>query len=170
MKKAKKLRGFTILELMLYVVITSAVAFTFVAFLQTILESRVKNQTVAEVEQVGLQIIQLVNQTIRNATAITAPAPGASGASLTLTVPIGANSPTVFDLVSGVMRIKEGAAANINLSSSRVAVSALTFQNLTRAGTPGSVKYQFTITHNNPTGKNEYNFSKTFYASASLRD
>lgn len=170
MEKSKKMRGFTLVELMLYVVITAAIIFSFIIFLQAILESRIKNQTVAEVEQTGMQIIQLINQTARNATAMTTPAQGASGAILTLTVPTGANSPTVFDLASGAVRIKEGAGPNVNLSSSRVTVSGLTFQNLTRAGTPGSVQYQFTVTYNNPANRNEYNFSRTFHASASLRD
>jgi len=168
--KIKNKQGFTLVELMLYIVITTGIIFSFIAFLQTILEARVKNQTIAEVEQNGMQIIQIINQTVRNATAITTPLQGATGATLTLTVPMGVNSPTIFDLLTGNLRIKEGTGANIALSSPRITVSGLSFQNVTRGGTPGSVKYQFTVTYVNPSGKNEYNFTRTFYASASVRD
>jgi len=50
-----------------------------------------------------------------------------------------------------------------------VTVSGLTFQNLSRSATPGTVRIQFTLTHVNPAGRNEYSFAKTFIGSATLR-
>lgn len=165
----KKLRAFTLVEVLLYVSISSVMLLSASLFLSTLLESRIKNQTIAEVEQQGLQVMQIIAQTARNAEAIISPAQGTSASSLTLDVITAASDPTVFDLSSGAIRITEGVGAAVALTNSRVTASALTFQNLSRASTPGTLRIQFTLTHVNPDGRNEYAFAKTFTASATLR-
>lgn len=165
----KKDQGFTLIELLLYISIAAIIVFTIASLLRFTLESRVKNQTIAEIEQQGLQVMQLITQTVRNATIINSPTIGNSVASLSLAVVDGANSPTVFDLSSGVIRIKEGTGATVNLTSSKVTVSSLSFQNLSRVGTPNIIRVSFTITYTNSSGRNEYDFTKTFYGSADLR-
>lgn len=161
--------GFTLIELLLYIAVASVMLLVISIFLSLLLQSRIKNQTMVEVEQQGAQAMQLITQTARNAEAITSPAPGASASSLMLDVITVANDPTVFDLASGVIRIKEGTDSTIALNNSRITASALTFRNLSRVGTPGTVHIQFTFTHANPEGRNEYNYSKTFVGSATLR-
>ncbi len=165
----KKDSGFTLIELLLYISIASIIVFTTASLLRFTLESRVKNQTIAEVEQEGSQVMQLITQTTRNATAINSPTIGNSATSLSVTVVSGASSPTVFDLSTGAVRIKEGASATVNLTSSKVTVSNLNFQNLSIASTPNTIRVSFTLTYTNPSGRFEYSFSKKFYGSAGLR-
>lgn len=162
-------KGFTLIELLLYISIASIIVFTTASLLRFSLESRVKNQTIAEVEQEGAQVMALITQTIRNGTAINSPTIGTSDTSLSVAVVTGANSPTVFDLSSGRIRVKEGTGATTNLTSSKVTVSNLNFQNLSRTGTPNTIRISFTITYTNSSGRNEYDFTKTFYGSANLR-
>lgn len=138
-------------------------------FLFSLLQSRIKNQTIAEVEQQGLQVMQAITQIVRNADTINSPAVGTSSASLSLNTYTALNNPTVLDLTGGLARIQEGGTTAVPLTNGRVIVSGITFQNLSRASTPGVVRIQFTVTHVNTVGRNEYNFSKTFYGSASLR-
>lgn len=142
MKKNQK--GFTLIELLLYVSIVGAIIFSIAGFLSLSMQSRVKNQAIAEVEQQGVQVMQIITQAGRNA------------ADVSFT--------SVFDLSGGVIRQN-----TIALTNSRVVASALTFQNLSRAGTPGTIRIQFTLTRINPSGRNEYDYSKTFYSSVSLR-
>lgn len=169
MKKNINQQGFTLLELLLYTsmmgIIVLAVSFVF----QITLASRVKNQTIAEVEQQGIQAVQMISQSVRNATSITSPAQNISDSQLTIVVPAGANSPTIFSLSGGAIQMKEGVATAIPLTNTKVTVSSLTFVNSSRASTPGSVRFQFTITYINNSGRNEYDFTKTFYGTASLR-
>lgn len=169
MNTVYKQKGFTLIELLLYVATSSMMLLVTTFFLQSILESRIKNQTIAEVEQQGLQTMQVITQTIRNATTINSPGAGSSAALLSLDTYTVGNNPTLFDIGSGAIRIKEGAAGAIPLTNARVTASALSFQNLSRASTPGTIRITFTLTHINPSGKNEYTFSKTFYSDASLR-
>ena len=137
-------KGFTLIELLLYVSIVGAIIFSVAGFLSLLMQSRVKNQAISEVEQQGVQVMQIITQTGRNTTNI--------------------NFSSAFDLSGGAIR--ENAIA---LPNSRVVASNLTFQNLSHTGTPGTIRVQFTLTHINPEGRNEYNYSKTFYGSASLR-
>lgn len=164
-----KQKGFTLIELLLYIAITSIIVFTTASLLRFTLESRVKNQTISEVEHQGMQIMQLITQTVRNATAVSTPIRGNSGASLSLTVLSGPSSPTVFDLSSGRIRIKEGAGAVVNLTSSKVTVTNLNFQNLSSDSLPNTIRVSFTITYTNASGRNEYDFSKSFIGAADLR-
>lgn len=162
-------KGFTLVELLLYLGLSAIMILVIATFFQTMLSARAQNQVIAEVEQQGAQVIQRITQTIRNADNITSPAIGASAASLTLDMaPVGVD-PTVFDLSSGVARVTEGAGSPVALTNTRVTVSGLTFQNLSRASTPGTVRVIFILTHVNPSSRQEYNYARTFYGSASLR-
>lgn len=169
MNKFQTQKGFTLIELLLYVGIAAVILLVSTLFLQTLLESRVKNQTIAEVEQQGLLVMQIITQAVRNADTINSPTTGNSASSLSVNTYTAGLNPTLFDLSSGAIRIKEGAGSTIVLTNSRVTASSLNFQNLSRSSTPGIVRISFTLTHINPEGRQEYNFSKTFYASASLR-
>jgi Tfp pilus assembly protein PilW len=165
----RKSNGFTLIELLLYVSVSALLLLGISAFSFTLLGSRIKNQTIAEVEQQGLQVMQMITQTARNAEVIISPAISNSSSSLTLDVIASSSDPTVFNLSSGVIRIKEGASAVVPLTNSRVTASALNFQNLSRASTPGTIRISFMLIHINPSGRNEYSFAKIFYGSASLR-
>ena len=150
-------KGFTLIELLLYVSIVGAIVLSIAGFLSLLMQSRVKNQTIAEVEQQGVAVMQIITQTVRNSTSINSPATGSTGSTFTLNA-------NTFDLSGGVIRMD-----TIALTNSRVTASGLSFYNLSRAGTPGTVRIQFTLTHINPSGRNEYDFNKIFYGSASRR-
>ncbi len=162
-------KGFTLIELMLYVAMVALMMLFLFSFLQFLLESRIKNQVIAEVEQQALQVSQRMNQVIRNAASITSPATGANASSLVVAVLSAPLSPTTFDLNTGAIRIKEGAAGiSTNLTNSQVLASGLVFYNLSRSSTPGTIRWHFTLTYDNPDNRQEYNFSKTFFGSATL--
>ena len=160
--------GYTLIELLLYVVIISTLLTTVTFFFGMTIEARVKNQTIAEVNDQGVATMDYITQTIRNASSITTPATGGSGNSLTLVVPTGSLSPTIFNLNGTTLQVKEGTAAAIPLTNNDVQVTGLTFKNLTRSGTPGNVQVSFTLSHVNPSGRNEYDYQKTFTSSAEV--
>jgi hypothetical protein len=66
------------------------------------------------------------------------------------------------------LQIKEGTGSIIPLTNSKVIVSGLTFKNLTRSGTPGVVQVSFTVSRLSTSGKNEYNYQKTFTGTAAV--
>jgi len=165
----QKRKGFTLLEILLYAGIAAVILSTASFFFILMLKSRVENQTAAEVEQQGIQMMQIITQTARNAQGINSPAAGASAGSLSLALADSAKNPTVFDISASILRIKEGSDPVVVLNSPNVTVTNLTFTNLSRTGTKGTVRIQFTLAHINPGAREEYEYAKTFYGSASLR-
>lgn len=161
--------GFTLIELLLYVMIVGSLLLAVTMFYVTTLEARAKNQTISEVNQQGELAMEYVLQTIRNADSITAPAVNATAASLTLAVPTASLSPTVFDLTGTTLQVKEGVAAAVPLTNSRVQVTTLSFSNYTLTGSPGLVRVTMVMAHVNPSNKNEYDYQRTFTSSAALR-
>jgi len=161
-------RGFTLIELLLSISIIGILIIGITDFYLTIVSSRVKNQTITEVEQQGSDSLRLINQLIRNAENITTPTIGASSASLTLDVVDSGKDPTVIDSSLGRLRVTEGAGSPVFLTSSALTLSNLTFSNLSRVSTPGTIQTTFTFTRVNTAGKHEYDYAKTFTSSASL--
>ena len=149
-------KGFTLIELLLYVSIVGSLLLAVSLFFAMTVDARIKSQSINEVDQQGILLMDYITQTIRNADTISAPAAGTSSASLTLTVPTGSLSPTVFDLSTTTAQVQEGVGTAVPLTSDKVAVSNLIFKNLTRSGTPGIVQVSFTVSRVNPSGKSEY--------------
>jgi Tfp pilus assembly protein PilW len=161
--------GFTLIELLLYIALSSILLGVISSLLIGLVQLRNKNQAIAEVEQQGLMAASAIGQAIRNATAINSPTPNASATSLSINTPAPSLSPTLFDLNAGALRVKEGLAAAVPLTSSRVMVTGLSFQNTAPPNTPGSVRFQYTVGSANTGNRNDFRFSKTFSGSASLR-
>jgi Tfp pilus assembly protein PilW len=169
--KTTGIRGLTLVEMILYVAICSALLLSLSSFYIFLLSSRIKSQSITEVEQQGLQIVQVVTQSVRNARSLDTPSVGSSGALLSLTTINGLLNPTTFDVdASGTFRIKEGSGPYVPLTNSHVTVSSTTFQNVSSVGSTDRVlHYSFTVTSNNPTTRNEYDYTKTFVGSATIR-
>jgi Tfp pilus assembly protein PilW len=90
--------GYTLIELLLYVSIVGVLLISVSYFFAMIVDARVKNQSITEVNDQGMAAMDYITQVIHNATSITSPAAGGSGSTLTLVVPTGSLSPTTFDL------------------------------------------------------------------------
>jgi len=169
MKYKNNYNGFTLVELVVYISLVSIMLLGIASFTKIILQTRARNQIIIEVEQQGIQIAQILTHTICNAENITLPVIGSTDSSLTLDVVSTGDDPTIFSLDGNIINIKEGAGNQINLNNSRTEVQDLILQNLSRSDTPGIVKFSFILNYNNQSGRPEYNYSKTFYGSTSLR-
>lgn len=161
--------GFTLIELLLYIVLVGTLLSAVTGFFLTTIEARVKNQSITEVNEQGHFAMEQLTSVVRNATTVTSPAVGASSAGFTATVPTASLSPTIVSVAGGVLQIKEGAAAAIALTSSKVQVTSLSVTNLTRSGTTGIVQVSFTLARINTTGRNEYDYQRTFTTSVGVR-
>jgi type II secretory pathway pseudopilin PulG len=160
--------GYTLVELLLYIALVGTLLTSVTYFFSLSVDSRVKNQSIAEVNDQGAAVMDRITQTIRNASSVTSPVPGTTASSLTLVVPTGALSPTVFNLNSTTLQITEGANSAVALTSDEVQVTNLTFKNLTRTGTNANIQISFTLSRTNPSGRNTYDYQKTFISSAGL--
>lgn len=170
MKRLKSLtpQGYTLIELLLYMVIVGSLLLGATAFFALAAGARVKNQSIVEVDQQGVYLMEYLTQTIRNASSITTPAAASSGSTLTLGVPTASLSPTTFALSGTTLQVTEGSNGAVSLTNNTVNVSNLTFTNLTRSGTNGVIRVSFTLARVNTIGTNDYDYTKTFTTSAAL--
>lgn len=162
-------KGFTFVEILLYLTIATMLLGTISVLMVTIYEGRIKNSVVREVEIEGERAVRTMMYIIRNGQSISSPAQGLTGSSLTLAVDNLTNSPTIFDLDQGRVRMTEGAQTPHYLTNDTVEVTGLTFHNLSYAGTSGTVYILMNIRYINQTGRGEYDYQKIFQTSVSLR-
>lgn len=165
----QKNAGFTLLEMLLALGIAATVLLAASALLGTTLEARIRAQATQEVHEQGLSVLHTMLQAVRNAENVLAPLSGNTTTSLSLDVVPGALDPTIFSVTSDTLRTTEGLSAPESLTNSRIRISGFTIENLSRAGTPGTVRIQFTAENVNPSGRSEYTFQESFTGSATLR-
>lgn len=163
-------KGFTLVEMVLYVAICSILLITISVFLSFLLGARVRSQAITEVNQQGFQVMSLLTQTIRNGRSIQTPSIGLASSTLSLTTGNALINPTLFYISSTTMKIKEGSQGEISLTNKRVRISGLVFQNVSSSSSTEKImRISYTVDYINPTGRDEYSFSKTFNGSATLR-
>ncbi len=163
----KKIKGFTLIESLLYISLVSVVLLSFIGFITAIVESQNKTLTINEVNQNGAIVVDYLNNYFRSSDSINSPTAGNSANSLSLVN--GVINPVVVNITSGAIQITEGANPAISLTSSNVIASNLTFKNLTPTGLNEVIHYEFILTHVNPDNRSDLNYSKTFYGSAYFR-
>lgn len=170
MKRKSLVRGFTLVEMVLYVSLCSVILLSLSTFMASLLDSRVRSQSIAEVNQQGAQAMHMMTQTIRNGRSVTSPSIGTSSSSLVVITGNALLNPTIFNTASGTLFIKEGSDASIALTNHRVAVSGLLFQNVSSSSsTEKIIRMSFVLDYINTSGRGEYSYTKTFTGSATLR-
>lgn len=169
MKQRTNQQGVTLIELILYVGVSSTILLMIVALFAVMLQTQAKQQAIAAVEIEGSQAIQIMATAIRNASVINSPSASTNAASVSVGEYDNSKSPTVFDVSQGTLRMKEGTGSYVALTSSQTTVKSITFKNLTVTGTPGVIQITMTIDHVNPTNSAAFGYPQTFYATASLR-
>ncbi len=162
-------KGFTLVELLLYVGLSAILLLVISLFLTTMLAARAKQQTITEVEAQAMQMMQIITQSIRNAEGINSPLAGESASTLSLSMSDAQNNPTDFNMNQNTLQITEGSQSSINLSNTGIHITNFTVQNLSRNDTSGLVRISFDVNYNNESGRSEYNYNKSFNTSVSLR-
>ncbi len=170
MRKIKQTKkAFTLIETLLYISLTSIILISITAFVGTLLSTRLRNQALSEVDQQAVQLMQYLTYTIKEAEGINSPTAGNVASTLSLDVVTPTDDPTIISLNSGTARVQEGGGPFINLNSNLVTISNLTFRNLSPSANTETIRIQFTVTYNNPSGRQEGEITRTYYGSATLR-
>jgi type II secretory pathway pseudopilin PulG len=162
-------RGFTLVELILYVSIASSILLLATMSAISLLDVRLKNKAIAEVEQQGTHALSTILRVIRNGEAVTFPTPGIASTTLTMNTYTVGEDPTRFEVVNQELRMIRGVTAAVPLTSNRAQVTSFQVMNVSRPGTPGSVRVYLTVRFAQQGAKVLYAYSKTFIGTATLR-
>ncbi len=171
---------FTLVELILYIGISSIILLSVSTLISFLLESQAKNRAVMSVEQQGAYITQLITQNIRNGYAILNPIKNNQTESIEIVKTH--DAPDYDDLViffidsdNMIMRnillvgseVKDDIPTTIN--NSDIIVTNLSARNLSVDGIPYSISFEFKVSYKQDNNRHEYIYSKYFYGGASLR-
>lgn len=169
LKEIQNNKGFTLIEILLYVAISSSVLFIAFVFMFTLIDSREKNQIIAEVEQQGLFAMSNIGESIQKADSVIIPLPGSFSSGLSLAMSGAGENPTLFSQDVYNITVQEGSGSPISLTNQNVRVDFLYFENVSRSNTEGLIKVVFTLSYHNPHGPRQFDFTKTFQSSFSLK-
>lgn len=166
---SSKASGFTLVELLLYISVSASIILVVTFFLAMLWQSKIKNQTISEVEQQGMFIIRQIRQSIKKSSSIISPIPGESSQSLNLNTTSSSTSPIILILENGAVKVSEAGGEQYSLSGNNIIVSNLEFTNLSRSNTPGIIQISFTVSYNSTSLQKEYEHQINFYDSISIR-
>ena len=151
--------GFTLVEFLLYISLFSVFFVSLFLILQIFYENRANNNLQLELEEQGLIITKIINQEIRNAKSINLPLVNTSLDQLSLSTYDLNDDPVLIYYQAGQIKYSKGGSLNTFLSSSRLIVSDLIFENISTSNV-STITYSFNLIHND--------YSKRFYSSVNL--
>lgn len=160
-----KTKAFSLVELLIYFAIFGLVSVLLVNLFVTTAKDRGHIESRTEVQQNMRYSMTRIAQAIHSATGIN----GIPGASLSLILADASKNPTVFDLLSGVLRITEGAGSALAITSGKVTVSALTFTKISNpAPAKPAVQINITIVYND-NGNTQLAYSQNQITTVTLK-
>lgn len=164
-KETKKLKAYTLVEVMLYLALLGAMLGVLAGFVTIIGQTKSRVNVAFQVDSEGVQISQLINTELEQLDSISSPSQGNSASSISYTDDTVSKQ---LNLNSGDLVFQED-VNSYTLNSSNVSISNLTFENLSTESVHNTLRYEFTIEYINTDGRIESNYSKTFYGTKTIR-
>ena len=163
-----KCRGFSLLELLIYVAILSGLVVVISSTFISLSKGNGQSQAKSEVNSAIRFATELLRQDLKNASAVTVPSVGTPSATLTLTR---GGVTIIYDVSGGILRRKEGAADPVNVTTSSVTVSAPVFTRIENTNTVFSttnvsIKINMTFAYNS--NSSDWTYSASLQTTVSL--
>lgn len=169
-----KNKGFTLIELILYVSIVSIFMVALIPFILGIIQGNVKNNAKQEVFSTARFISEKIKSEIRNSNGFNASNFGINladnpGMKLSL-IQDAPDNPTDIDVNSGKARIKEGVSTAENLNSDNTKITNLTFTNYSSVDNKTkNIGFEITVEGNYNSSRTEYTEIFTLKSDAEIR-
>jgi prepilin-type N-terminal cleavage/methylation domain-containing protein len=135
-------RGFSLIELIIYVAIMSILVVVLCSTFASILEVQTDSKATSSVDQDSRYIIAKLNYDMQSASSIVAPAVGSQSAALQLSINTATQS---YALSNGNLQLTKNSQAD-NLNSTNTSISNLTFKRLGTGTANDTIRVQFTMT------------------------
>lgn len=158
-----KYNGFTLVETLLYLSITSVLILSVSILLGVTLNAKVENRAKIEVQQQAQFISDHIDTEVKKASEISSPSIGNSGN--TLTIQDSTNSKQYeYSISGGTLYFQTDSDPLIELSNSKVNISSLIFSN-----NNNTLSYEITLTYINSDKIGSINYSTTHQGSITIR-
>ncbi len=136
--------GVTLIELLLFLCIFAVISIAILPLLFLAIDTRIRQQAMASVEQNGMQLMQNVSYVVHGSERILDPLPNATGSVLALQVGSGALSPTMVGVSSGAIILIRSTTREV-ITSSDLTVSKFVVRNTSTSADRQSVRISFDI-------------------------
>lgn len=161
-------RGFTLIEVLLYVSLSVLLLGALSATVILTLESRARAHVTNEVEQQASFIFNRIEQIAQDSSAITSPVAASTGSSLTISRDSPSDNPTTLSLSGTTLMITRGGNSSTALHNDQIEVTNFVVSNLSRPGTDGIFRIELTLAFKNEVGRSEFNYSRSYRGSWSI--
>lgn len=170
-KVLKNKKGFTLLELTIYVLIVGIVLTAITMYAIDVIGAQTKAKSYQEVQYNARFAMRRIVNEIRRADDLN------TGSSIFDTHPgvlsIGNNDPAkdplVFDIASNRLRMTQGGTPYF-LTSDKVEITNLIFKDLSVANRTKNIKIFITVAHRNPENREEFDADFTITSTAVIRE
>lgn len=140
----KKMRGFTLMEFVIYFAIVIVISTAMItAGLRTI-EEKSKLTELETIERAARLAMEIITREIRNAQSIASPQGNATSTILML-VAATSMTPIAFSLNNGYFEIQKGSLAPVRITDSGTVVTAIEFQGMSYLNAVKAVRISFTL-------------------------
>ena len=160
--------GFTLIELILYIVLVTMMLGTLIPFAWNVIEGSVKVSVEQEVYSQARYMSEVIKKSIRDGSSVTT----CNATTLTLAHPVPAQNPVTYTFSSNAITVTSGTAipAPVRIHSTDTRINSFNCTNYTGTGTD-SVQVTFTIA-GNYTGstRNEYTETLNIQLAAETRE
>lgn len=163
----KKMKGFTLIEIIIYLAIISVMTVSLVDFALGVIQGGVKASNQQEVYTQARYLSERIKREIRSATDINSVSAGSISLKET---PASGNDPTIISLSGTTVTIQQGAGPLTRLHSTDSKVTSLIFTSYTSADNKTKhIGFKITISANFGSLRHEYQESVNLEGSGELR-
>lgn len=141
MKKIAEKKGFTLMEIMLYMMIATGILFAIISFSMQIMKISQKSTNIQEIQTNMDYIVNKLSSVIKSANGINAlnSTFGADDGSIGLNVSNLGKSPTVFYMEDSQIYLKEGSGDELKLNSDFTKCEKFKFEKITTPKFPDQI-------------------------------
>jgi len=141
--KEENQKGFSLVEVLIYIAVSSAMLMVVVGFVGWVMRVRNKVSIESKVEQNARYVMARMVNEIRHADDLTV----VDQSTLSLTVSDPDKNPTIFDINNGVLYMSQGTGDLIAITGNDVKVGEVLFDDRTTPNSADIVKITLTVSH-----------------------
>lgn len=176
LKKKIKQKGFTLVEMLVYVSVLTVISVAIVSFLFWAIKTNAKSRTMAEVSDNARRAMETMVYEIRQATGVYTPTSAfdANPGQLSLETKINPRDNETktyedFYLADGKLYLKKEGISPEQITSDQVRVSNLIFKNIGSSGNLANIQINLQVEDNDSSGRPEFQAEINLISSATLR-
>jgi Tfp pilus assembly protein PilW len=162
-------KGFTLIEVLMYILASSILLFAISSVFSMLYEHRAALYAETRVDASGENALRVMLDALRRADSVVSPQNQEISDTLILSMEYSSLNPTVFERSGNSITMREGDSDVVYLTASDVEINSLLFQNLSNTDDSSSIRIELAADYAKNSDRTLTDFSHTFYASVTTQ-